>query len=169
WIPGRRSSSRTGRRRQGALRTQRRSSSQSRGSRRRAGTRLDRAQAIQASIRCSTSRSRRMIALSIANATVGCSRRNVWKSSAGIQPGEERDALQGGDLDPRFVHGLDRAVYRPPADLRTRGRRLASVEAETSLYEAVGGMGFFETLVGRFYAEVATDPVLRRLYPGDDL
>lgn len=43
------------------------------------------------------------------------------------------------------------------------------MKAEASLYEAVGGMGFFETLVGRFYAGVATDPVLRRLYPGDDL
>ena len=43
------------------------------------------------------------------------------------------------------------------------------MEAGATLYEAVGGMGFFEALVERFYADVATDPVLRRLYPGEDL
>ena len=40
---------------------------------------------------------------------------------------------------------------------------------ETSLYEAVGGMPFFERLVGRFYEGVAADPVLRPMYPEDDL
>jgi hemoglobin len=34
-----------------------------------------------------------------------------------------------------------------------------------SVYEAVGGMPFFEALVERFYEGVATDPVLLRLYP----
>jgi hemoglobin len=38
-----------------------------------------------------------------------------------------------------------------------------------SLYERAGGMPFFEDLVGRFYAGVATDPVLRPLYPEADL
>jgi hemoglobin len=38
-----------------------------------------------------------------------------------------------------------------------------------SLFERVGGLPFFETLVGRFYAGVATDPVLRPLYPEADL
>ena len=36
-----------------------------------------------------------------------------------------------------------------------------------SVYEAVGGMLFFEDLVGRFYARVEHDPVLRPLYPDD--
>jgi hemoglobin len=40
---------------------------------------------------------------------------------------------------------------------------------ETTLYDAVGGMAFFEALVGRFYEGVAHDPVLRPLYPGEDL
>ncbi len=35
----------------------------------------------------------------------------------------------------------------------------------TSLYEAVGGMPFFERLVDAFYVGVAGDPVLLPLYP----
>jgi len=35
----------------------------------------------------------------------------------------------------------------------------------SSLYERVGGEPFFTALVERFYAGVATDPVLRPLYP----
>ena len=39
-------------------------------------------------------------------------------------------------------------------------------EAEApSLYVQAGGMPFFEALVGRFYAAVADDPILRPLYP----
>ena len=33
------------------------------------------------------------------------------------------------------------------------------------MFEAAGGMPYFEALVGRFYEGVATDPVLTRLYP----
>jgi len=40
---------------------------------------------------------------------------------------------------------------------------------EITLYESVGGMPFFERLVGRFYEGVADDPVLRPLYPEEDL
>ncbi len=40
--------------------------------------------------------------------------------------------------------------------------------AEASLYEAVGGMPFFEALVGRFYDGVASDAELRALYPEAD-
>ena len=40
---------------------------------------------------------------------------------------------------------------------------------ETSLYDAAGGMPFFERVVGRFYAGVAADPTLRPLYPEADL
>jgi hemoglobin len=38
-----------------------------------------------------------------------------------------------------------------------------------SFYAAVGGEDTFRRLVQRFYAGVATDPVLRALYPEDDL
>lgn len=40
---------------------------------------------------------------------------------------------------------------------------------EISLYDAVGGMPYFESLVDRFYEGVAADPVLRPLYPEADL
>jgi hemoglobin len=36
-----------------------------------------------------------------------------------------------------------------------------------SLYDRVGGRPFFTTLTRRFYEGVASDPVLRRLYPSD--
>jgi len=36
-----------------------------------------------------------------------------------------------------------------------------------TLYDAVGGMPFFERLVARFYGGVAGDPALRPLYPED--
>jgi len=39
----------------------------------------------------------------------------------------------------------------------------------TTLYAIAGGMPFFERLVGRFYDGVATDPILRPLYPEEDL
>jgi hemoglobin len=42
------------------------------------------------------------------------------------------------------------------------------METQT-LYDAAGGMVFFEALVGRFYDNVATDPVLRHNYPEEDL
>ena len=37
-----------------------------------------------------------------------------------------------------------------------------------SLFEEAGGMPFFEALVDHFYAGVAEDPVLMRLYPEPD-
>jgi len=40
---------------------------------------------------------------------------------------------------------------------------------EQTLYDAAGGMPFFEALVGRFYDGVAREPILARLYPADDL
>jgi hemoglobin len=36
-----------------------------------------------------------------------------------------------------------------------------------TMYERVGGRPWFEGLVGRFYAAVEVDPVLRPLYPDD--
>jgi len=43
------------------------------------------------------------------------------------------------------------------------------VTATASLYERAGGTPFFEALVARFYAGVASDPVLRTVYPEEDL
>jgi hemoglobin len=40
---------------------------------------------------------------------------------------------------------------------------------EITFYEAIGGHETFVRLVDRFYAGVAEDPVLRPLYPGEDL
>jgi hemoglobin len=40
---------------------------------------------------------------------------------------------------------------------------------QPTLYDAVGGMPFFERLGAAFYRRVAADPVLRALYPEDDL
>ena len=39
------------------------------------------------------------------------------------------------------------------------------MESTTTLYDAVGGMPFFEALVDRFYDGVASDPVLLAVYP----
>jgi hemoglobin len=36
---------------------------------------------------------------------------------------------------------------------------------DLTVFEAAGGMAYFEALVDRFYDGVATDPVLLRLYP----
>lgn len=38
-----------------------------------------------------------------------------------------------------------------------------------TLYEAAGGMPFFERLVELFYVGVKADPVLRPMYPEDDM
>jgi hemoglobin len=40
---------------------------------------------------------------------------------------------------------------------------------EVTFFEAVGGEETFRRLVHRFYAGVATDPLLRPLYPDEDL
>jgi hemoglobin len=42
-------------------------------------------------------------------------------------------------------------------------------ERPASFYDAVGGEETFRALVDRFYAGVAGDPILRALYPEDDL
>ena len=38
-----------------------------------------------------------------------------------------------------------------------------------SVYESVGGEPFFAALVDTFYSHVAADPILRPMYPDDDL
>ena len=39
----------------------------------------------------------------------------------------------------------------------------------SNFYEQVGGEAFFSNLVSQFYAHVATDPLLRPMYPESDL
>jgi hemoglobin len=43
------------------------------------------------------------------------------------------------------------------------------VDATLTVYDRVGGMPFFERLVDRFYDGVDADPVLRPVYPEQDL
>jgi hemoglobin len=43
------------------------------------------------------------------------------------------------------------------------------VENRITFYDAVGGAETFRKLVHRFYEGVATDPVLRAIYPDEDL
>jgi hemoglobin len=43
------------------------------------------------------------------------------------------------------------------------------VRSEITFYQAVGGEETFRRLVAHFYQGVAADPVLRRLYPDEDL
>ena len=42
-------------------------------------------------------------------------------------------------------------------------------EPPVTPYDQMGGAPFFQTLVHRFYEGVAADPVLRAMYPEDDL
>lgn len=44
-----------------------------------------------------------------------------------------------------------------------------SEQSEESFYDAVGGAETFRRIVHRFYAGVREDPVLRPLYPDDEL
>ena len=39
----------------------------------------------------------------------------------------------------------------------------------SSFYEQVGGERFFSDLVSQFYSHVATDPILRPMYPDSDM
>lgn len=52
-------------------------------------------------------------------------------------------------------------------DLERDSGEVISRPRPTSVYEILGGMAFFEELVERFYRRVATDLLLRPLYPDD--
>jgi hemoglobin len=56
----------------------------------------------------------------------------------------------------------------PPGELPLTPARKEK-EPEASLFAAVGGEPTFRRLVDAFYAGVAQDPVLRPMYPEDDL
>jgi hemoglobin len=53
--------------------------------------------------------------------------------------------------------------------VRQNGSVSAGDDETITVYEAVGGRAFFERLVGAFYAGVALDPILRPMYPEQDL
>ena len=57
----------------------------------------------------------------------------------------------------------------PPAELPVTPARKAPAPEEASFFVAVGGEPTFRRLVGRFYEGVASDPVLRPMYPEQDL
>lgn len=61
------------------------------------------------------------------------------------------------------VRTLDASIY-----LVTENRE-AAPPPELTFYEAVGGEETFRALIHRFYQGVATDPLLRPLYPEEDL
>ncbi len=48
-----------------------------------------------------------------------------------------------------------------------RGSLRESMKAPPTVYRAVGGQGFFDDLVDRFYDAVEGDPLLRPMYPRD--
>jgi hemoglobin len=47
--------------------------------------------------------------------------------------------------------------------------RVTDQPGQVTLYDAMGGHEFFDRLVHRFYEGVRSDPVLRPLYPEEDL
>jgi hemoglobin len=63
-----------------------------------------------------------------------------------------------------MLEGIAERPSKPPHNGAT-GPVHVSDMAEASLYEAVGGMPFFASLVDGFYSRVAQDEVLLRLYP----
>lgn len=54
-----------------------------------------------------------------------------------------------------------------PATVTLRGAIGEAMDAPPTVYEVVGGQGFFDDLVDRFYDSVENDPVLRPMYPKD--
>lgn len=53
------------------------------------------------------------------------------------------------------------------AGARTPAGSVSGVSDRVNVFDAVGGDDFFVDLTERFYARVATDPLLRPLYPDD--
>jgi hemoglobin len=62
---------------------------------------------------------------------------------------------------------MDPLRSTPPG--RVRHASTIAAMAAGSLYDAIGGEPTFRRFVGRFYAQVATDEILRPLYPEEDL
>ncbi len=64
------------------------------------------------------------------------------------------------------VRGADRGRLAPGAGRVTTGQNNGGV---TTFYEEIGGEETIRTIVHRFYEGVATDDVLRPMYPEEDL
>ena len=62
-----------------------------------------------------------------------------------------------------------RAWFERGSDVDDNGLVSEQPEHAITFYEAVGGADTFRRLVHRFYQGVASDPILRPLYPDDDL
>ena len=60
-----------------------------------------------------------------------------------------------------------RAASSGTGTARTGAGSVVAVADELSVFDAVGGEPFFVDLVERFYRQVATDVLLRPLYPSD--
>src|SRR5687768_6226458 len=76
-----------------------------------------------------------------------------------------------GEPPQGAIPGANVRTYATSHDNDDRGRAtLVGVEKTgITFYEAVGGAPTFERLVARFYEGVASDPVLRPLYPEPEL
>lgn len=59
--------------------------------------------------------------------------------------------------------------FPPPEGTGPRAAITMSESAQQSFFETVGGEDTFRRLVSRFYQEVARDPLLRPVYPSQDL
>ena len=70
-------------------------------------------------------------------------------------------------VDPTFVLEGGSVVAWSPTPTCRPSVDCASVLSETTVFDAARGMPFFEQLVRLFYEGVASDPVLRPLYPDD--
>ena len=91
-------------------------------------------------------------------------RRGIAEQRRGDTQQEVVFSFAFGEERPRIIE--ERSRIRRPAHpdhgrrIRSALRTLGSVQDETTLFDAVGGMPFFEALVDRFYDGVQHDPVL---------
>jgi hemoglobin len=87
------------------------------------------------------------------------------------RPFRDDPCREPGRLDVSIVTPTTLPACRQGAVPRYRWPVSESEKAPQRMtyYEAVGGEETFTKLVARFYQGVATDPVLRPLYPGEDL
>lgn len=71
--------------------------------------------------------------------------------------------------DPQAAERTPRTLPQASGAPITRAPATQQLPAEATLFDRVGGEAFFVRLVDAFYARVAEDPVLRPLYPDEDL
>jgi hemoglobin len=81
------------------------------------------------------------------------------RARLGVTPHRRRYSRDFGPIPIaklRDIRRIVRSAYDP------------GMESTQTLYDAAGGMAFFEALVDRFYDNVARDPVLLAVYPEPD-